>query len=139
MKLFTAYLVLKTKGNADIIDITDKVQKQVEGSNLKEGQVTLFVPGSTGGLTTMEFEPNLAKDLKKAFERIAPENMEYAHHITWGDYNGHSHIRASLLGPSLTVPFKEKRLTLGTWQQIVFIDFDTSSRTRKLSLQIIGI
>ena len=139
MRLFTTYLVLKTKGNADIIDITDKVQKQVEDSNLKEGQVTLFVPGSTGSLTTMEFEPNLAKDFKEAFERIAPKNMEYAHHATWGDYNGHSHIRASLLGPSLTVPFKEKKLTLGTWQQIVFIDFDTSSRTRKLSLQIIGI
>lgn len=138
MRLFTSYLVLKTKGNADIIDITDKVQKQIEDSNLKEGHVTLFVPGSTGGLTTMEFEPNLAKDLKEVFERIAPENMEYAHHRTWGDYNGHSHIRASLLGPSLTIPFKEKKLTLGTWQQIVFIDFDTSSRTRKLSLQIIG-
>ena len=139
MKLSTAHLVLKTKGNTDIIDITVKVQEQLENSGMEEGQITLFVSGSTGSLTTMEFEPNLVKDLKDAFERIAPENMEYAHHITWGDHNGHSHIRASLLGPSLTVPFRKKRLTLGTWQQIVFIDFDTSGRTRKLLLQIIGI
>ena len=138
MKFFTTYIAVNSKGNTDIIDITNKVQKQLEDHNLKEGQVTLFVQGSTGGLTTMEFEPNLAKDIKNTFENIAPENIEYAHHMTWGDYNGHSHVRASLLGPSLTVPFKEKRLTLGTWQQIVFIDFDTSSRNRKLVMQIIG-
>ena len=138
MKLFTTYLALTTKGNTDIIDITNKVQAQLENYNLNEGQVTLFVPGSTGGLTTMEFEPNLVKDIKKTFENIVPENIEYAHHMTWGDYNGHSHVRASLLGPSLTIPFKEKKLTLGTWQQIVFIDFDTSCRNRKLLMQLIG-
>lgn len=138
MKLFTTCLTLTTKGDTDIIDITKKVQAQIENYNLNEGQVALFVPGSTGGLTTMEFEPNLAKDIKRTFEKIAPENMEYAHHMTWGDYNGHSHVRASLLGPSLTVPFKEKKLTLGTWQQIVFIDFDISRRNRRLIMQLIG-
>ena len=139
MKLVTKYLNLKTKGNADMIDITCEVEKEIAAAGLKEGQVTVFVHGSTAGLTTIEFEPNLVKDFKKLFERIAPEKLEYAHHMTWGDYNGHSHVRASLLGPSLTVPFKEKRLALGTWQQIVLIDFDTSGRARKLSLQIIGI
>lgn len=138
MKLFTTYLTVSTKGYTDIIDMTTKVQAQLENYNLKEGQVTLFVPGSTGGLTTMEFEPNLVKDIKSAFENLVPENMEYAHHMTWGDYNGHSHVRASILGPSLTVPFKEKKLTLGTWQQIVFIDFDTAHRSRKIILQIMG-
>ena len=138
MKLFTIHLTLATKGNTDIIDITGKVQAQIKDCNLKEGQVTIFVSGSTAGLTTMEFEPNLSKDIKRLFEEIAPENAKYAHHMTWGDHNGHSHVRASLLGPSLTVPFKDKKLTLGTWQQIVLIDFDTSGRDRKLVLQLIG-
>jgi len=138
MKLFTTYLTLTTKGSTDVIDITDRVQAQLENYNLKEGQIVLFVPGSTGGLTTMEFEPNLVKDIKNAFENIVPKNIDYAHHMTWGDHNGHSHIRASLLGSSLTVPFKEKKLILGAWQQIVFIDFDTSRRNRELVLQIIG-
>ena len=118
--------------------ITQKYPEIIKNYSLKEGQLTVFVPGSTGGLTTMEFEPNLAKDIKNVFEKIAPEDIEYAHHMTWGDYNGHSHVRASLLGPSLTVLFKEKKLTIGTWQQIVFIDFDTSSRNRKLVMQLIG-
>lgn len=138
MEIFTGHITLNTKGHTDIIDITHKVQKELEKCKLKEGQVTLFVQGSTGGLTTMEFEPNLAKDIKDMFEKIAPEGAEYAHHMTWGDYNGHSHVRASLLGPSLVIPFKEGNLTLGTWQQIVFIDFDTAKRNRKLLTQIIG-
>jgi len=138
MKLHTTHLSLSTKGNTDIIDITDEIQDKIDKYNMKDGQVTIFVPGSTGGLTTMEFEPNLGEDIKKTFERLAPQNGDYAHHLTWGDHNGHSHVRAAFLGPSLTVPFKEKRLTLGTWQQIVFIDFDTSSRSRKLIVQIIG-
>ena len=138
MQLFTTYLSLTTRGNTDIIDITKKVEAQLENHNLKEGQVTLFVPGSTGGLTTMEFEPNLVRDIQGVFESIAPEDMEYAHHLTWGDHNGHSHVRASLLGPSLTVPFREKKLTLGTRQQIVFITFDISRRNRKLVMQVMG-
>ena len=138
MKIITSHLSIKTKGNTDIIDITGKVQAILENHPIRQGQVTIFVQGSTAGLTTMEFEPNLAQDIKEAFEGIAPESKDYAHHLTWGDHNGHSHVRASLLGPSLTVPFKEKKLTLGTWQQIVFIDFDTSGRSRKLIVQIIG-
>ncbi len=138
MKLNTTYLSLSTKGNTDIIDITGDVQREIDKHDMKTGQVTVFVPGSTGGLTTIEFEPNLAEDIRKAFEKIAPRNGDYAHHLTWGDYNGHSHVRAALLGPSLTVPFREKKLTLGTWQQIVFIDFDTSPRKRKLIVQILG-
>ncbi len=132
MKLLTTYLKISTKGNTDIIDITQDVQNSLRDCSLREGQIPLFVQGSTGGLTTMEYETNLVKDIKNAFENLAPQNADYAHHITWGDYNGHSHVRASLLGPSLTVPFKEKKLTLGTWQQIVFIDFDTSHRNRNL-------
>jgi secondary thiamine-phosphate synthase enzyme len=139
MKIFTTDIAVATKGNTDIMDITGKVQAQIENCNLREGQVVLFVPGSTAALTTMEFEPNLAKDIKRMFERIIPKNIEYAHHMTWGDYNGHSHVRASLVGPSLTIPFRDKKLTLGTWQQIVFIDFDTAGRNRKLLVQIIGI
>ena len=138
MKLFTTYITVDTKGNSDMIDITGEAQAQLENYDLNEGQATFFVQGSTGALITMEFEPNLVKDIKSALENIAPENAEYAHHMTWGDYNGHSHVRASLLGPSLTVPFKGKKFLLGTWQQIVFIDFDTSRRKRKLVMQIIG-
>ena len=138
MKLLTKYITLTTKGNTDIIDITGRAQKQLNECGLREGQVTFFAQGSTAAFTTMEFESNLAEDIKRLFENIAPEDAEYAHHMTWGDHNGHSHLRASLLGPSLTVPFKDKRFTLGTWQQIVFIDFDTSSRNRKLIMQIIG-
>ena len=138
MKIVTTDLSLSTGGNTDIIDITGHVEKKVRAGDLKNGQVTVFVPGSTGGLTTMEYEPNLAQDIKMTFEKIAPSKDDYAHHLTWGDRNGHSHVRAAFLGPSLTIPFKGKRLTLGTWQQIVFIDFDTSPRNRKLIVQIIG-
>jgi len=104
----------------------------------RDGQVTLFVPGSTGGLTTMEYEPNLVRDIKDMYEGLAPKDGEYLHHRTWGDFNGNSHVRASLLGPSLTVPFKDGRLTLGTWQQIVVIDHDNRPRSRKIFVQVIG-
>jgi len=137
MKIFTDEITLKTKGNADIIDITGEVKGLLKKYGASEGHIVLFVRGSTAGLTTMEFEPNLAKDIRRAFDKIAPEGEEYAHHMTWGDHNGHSHVRASLLGPSITVPFKEKNLVLGTWQQIVLIDFDTSSRSRSVTTQII--
>ncbi|MBL7071775.1 MAG: YjbQ family protein [Candidatus Omnitrophica bacterium] len=138
MQILTIHLPIKTKGHTDIIDITHKVQDELDKRKLNHGQVTLFVPGSTGAFTTMEYEPNLSVDIKRAFEKIAPEDADYAHHLTWGDHNGHSHVRASLLGPSITVPFENKKLTLGTWQQIVFIDFDTSSRNRNIILQIMG-
>ena len=139
MKIHTMHMALTTKGDTDIIDITDRVQAHVDSSRLSEGSVTIFVPGSTAGLTTMEFEKNLSKDIKEAFEKIASKNDHYAHHYTWGDHNGYSHVRASLLGPSLIVPFVDGKLILGRWQQIVFIDFDTSKRKRDLVIQVIGI
>jgi len=138
MDIFTTYIPLKTNGNSDIIDITNAVRSRLDRYNLTEGYVILFVQGSTGALTTMEFETNLAQDVKDMFDRLIPPNVDYAHHMTWGDDNGHSHLRASLLGSSITVPFVNKKLTLGTWQQLVFIDFDTSSRNRKLVMQVIG-
>lgn len=125
-------------GNSDIIDITPMVRQKLEGSGLDSGTVVIFVPGATGALTTIEYESGLVKDMQDALERLAPGRLEYAHNLKWGDGNGHSHIRASLLGPSLTVPFKEGRLMLGTWQQIIFIDLDNRSRSRKLIVQVTG-
>ncbi|MBN1871860.1 MAG: YjbQ family protein [Candidatus Omnitrophica bacterium] len=138
MNVHTSYISLATKGNTDIIDITKEVQDLIKKYEMKEGNVTIFVPGSTGGITTMEFEKNLSKDIRNIFEKIAPQNGSYRHHLTWGDYNGHSHVRASLLGPDITVPFIDGKLALGTWQQVVFIDFDTEERSRKLIVQIVG-
>jgi len=139
MNIITKSFKIKTKGNTDILDITSEVQKIIKNSNLKEGQATVFVPGSTAGITTIEYEPGLLKDLPRAFERIAPENMEYAHHLTWGDHNGHAHIRAALLGASKTFPFSEGDLILGTWQQIILVDFDERPRSREVVVQIIGL
>jgi secondary thiamine-phosphate synthase enzyme len=139
MNVITKSLKIKTRGDTDILDITSEVQKIIRDSNLKEGQATVFVPGSTAGITTIEYEPGLLKDLPRAFERIAPENMEYAHHLTWGDHNGHAHIRAALLGASKTFPFSKGDLILGTWQQIVLIDFDERPRNREVVVQIIGV
>jgi len=139
MNIITQSFKIETKGNTDILDITSQVQKIIKDSKLKEGQATVFVPGSTAGVTTIEYEPGLLKDLPKAFERIAPENMEYAHHLTWGDHNGHAHVRAALLGSSKTFPFTDSSLILGTWQQIVLVDFDERPRSRKVVVQIIGV
>jgi secondary thiamine-phosphate synthase enzyme len=129
---------VKTKGEVDIIDLTDQVDEAVSNSGLKNGIVTVFVPGSTGALTTIEYEPGLLEDLPAAFERLAPRNISYEHEKRWHDGNGHSHVRASILGPSLTVPFNNGKLILGTWQQIIFIELDVRSRTRNLVIQIIG-
>ncbi|MBL7069727.1 MAG: YjbQ family protein [Candidatus Omnitrophica bacterium] len=131
-------LSVRTKGNIDVIDITDAVNKVLTKSGLTSGVITLFVKGSTGSLTTIEYEPNLVVDLKRALERLIPSDIEYAHTKTWGDYNGHSHIRASILGPSLVIPFANRKLLLGTWQQIVLIDFDTHPRQRDIVAQLIG-
>ena len=114
------------------------VEDVVRKSKIKNGIVTIFVPGSTGGLTTVEYEPGLIKDLKEILEKLFPYKARYAHNATWGDGNGSSHVRASFLGPSITVPFKNGELTLGTWQQIIFLDFDIHPRSRKLIVQIIG-
>jgi len=128
-----------TQGNCHVVDITGQVGEAVAGSGLATGVVTLFHVGSTAGLTTTEYEPGLVNhDLKAAFERIAPEAGHYEHEQTWDDDNGHSHVRASLLGPSLSVPFVDGRLTLGTWQQIILVDFDTRSRNRTVICQIMG-
>lgn len=135
----TEQIEVRTHGNTHVLDITDDVVRVVAGSGLRDGVATLFNVGSTAGLTTTEFEPGLANhDIEAAFERIAPEAGRYEHEETWHDDNGHSHVRASLLGPSLSVPFTAGRLTLGTWQQIILVDFDTRARTRTVVCQLIG-
>ena len=135
----TQELNIKTKGNCDVINITDQVVAAVTRSGLAAGTVTVFNIGSTAGITTTEYEPGLADyDLKVAFEKIAPENARYEHEETWHDDNGHAHVRATLLGPSLSIPVVDGRLTLGTWQQIILIDFDTRARTRAVICQMVG-
>ncbi len=129
---------LQTKGFSDTIDITPSVSKVVDSSKLQNGLVTVFCAGSTGAITTIEYESGVLEDLKKAIERLAPSNIPYAHDQRWGDGNGFSHVRAALLGPSLTVPLINGTLALGTWQQIVFIDFDNRSRRRKIHVQMMG-
>ncbi len=134
----TRKIGLKTKGDCHIIDITRQVAQEVADSGLKDGTVTVFVTGSTGGVTTVEYESGLISDLRDLFDRLAPSNISYQHNLRWGDGNGHAHVRASLVGPSLTVPFVDQKLTLGTWQQIIFIDFDNRPRSRELVLQLMG-
>ena len=134
----TKQLSINTRGEGDILDVTEDVAEAVVESSLKSGVVTIFVPGSTGALTTIEYEPGLLKDLPNVLERVAPKRLEYEHERRWHDGNGHSHVRASIIGPCLTVPFVNGRLTLGTWQQIVFLELDVHSRSRQLILQIIG-
>ncbi len=135
----TKKIKVKTKGNCDVVDITGQVSKAIGQSGIRQGAVTLFNVGSTAGITTTEYEPGLVNyDIEAAFERIAPRNARYEHEETWHDDNGHSHVRASLLGPSLSVPVIDGQLTLGTWQQIILVDFDTRPRTRTIICQIIG-
>ncbi len=129
---------VQSAGFADIVDITREVAEAVRRAGLQHGIVTIFVAGSTAGVTTIEFEDGLVRDLQEAFERLAPSDRPYHHDRCWGDGNGFSHVRASLLGPSLTVPVEDGRLTLGTWQQIVLVDFDNRSRRRELVIQMIG-
>ena len=138
MALVTDAVAVSTRGDSQMLDLTPGVQDLVTRHRFREGQALVFVPGSTAGLTTVEFEPGLQRDLPAAFERIAPRGVGYAHEATWHDDNGHSHVRASLLGPSLTVPFRHGRLLLGTWQQIVLIDFDTRPRQREVVVQLSG-
>lgn len=138
MTVVTKSITFKTKGSCDFIDITAQVADEVKQSEVNNGVVTLFISGSTAGITTIEYESRLLGDFKDMWDRVIPQNMPYEHNKTWGDGNGHSHVRASILGASLTIPFAGKRLTLGTWQQIVFIDFDNRSRSRELVLQIMG-
>jgi secondary thiamine-phosphate synthase enzyme len=138
MEIRTKRLVEKTQGFCDIIDITPKVAQEINDEQISRGLVSLFVSGSTAALTTVEYEPGLIKDLKEFFEKLVPSNRRYHHDDRWGDDNGFSHLRASLLGPSLQVPIANRRLALGTWQQIILVDFDNRPRTREVLLQIIG-
>jgi secondary thiamine-phosphate synthase enzyme len=138
MPTFTKRLRLATKAENDVIDITEKVQQAVAQSGLDVGIATIFVPGSTAAVTTMEYEPGLARDFPEMLERVAPRDIPYEHQKMWHDDNGRSHVKASLVGPSLVVPFDEARLTLGTWQQIVFVELDIRPRNRELVIQISG-
>ncbi len=138
MEILTREIRLETRGFTDIIDITPQVSSLLSDIGLQEGQVTIFVPGSTGGVTTIEYEPGLLRDLPEFLEQIIPMTHSYHHDNTWHDGNGYAHLRAALIKPSLTVPFVRGQLTLGTWQQIIFIDFDNRKRTRKLIVQFMG-
>jgi len=138
MAVKSSSIQLSTRGDADIHDITDQIAHHVAQSGLKAGTVTIFCPSSTSALTTIEYESGALSDLKRLFNEITPQNREYAHNARWGDGNGHSHVRAALLGPSLTIPFLNGSLTLGTWQQIIYVDFDNRPRRRELVLQLIG-
>lgn len=132
------YIEFSTNGDADMVDVTEQVAQVVAGSGLTSGIVTLFTPSATSGLTTIEYESGCLSDLRRLFDEIVNPQQHYAHNARWGDGNGHSHVRAALLGPSLTVPFVNGRLTLGTWQQIIFIDFDNRARRRRLIVQVMG-
>jgi len=138
MTVKTFSISLNTKGNADIAEITNNVAQIVGKAGIQDGIVTIFTPSSTSALTTIEYETGCLSDLRRLLDQIAPAGKDYAHHARWGDDNGHSHVRAALLKPSLTVPFVKGSLTLGTWQQIIFIDFDTRSRRRELVVQVMG-
>ncbi len=132
MAIITSAVQLSTRGDADIIDITGEIRRAVKESGLGDGVVTVFCPSSTSALTTIEYESGAVSDLKRLFDEIVPPDRHYAHNARWGDGNGHSHVRAALLGPSLSVPFVSGGLTLGTWQQIIYVDFDNRSRRREL-------
>ncbi len=138
MTVITRKFQIKSKGEKDMINITEQTSKAVKESEIENGVVTVFVVGSTAAITTIEYEPGLKIDFPNMLSRIAPKNIEYEHDNTWHDGNGHSHVRASLIGPSLSIPFIEGNLVLGTWQQIVMIELDTNPRERKVILQIMG-
>lgn len=138
MKVKPITITVNTQGNADILDITELVSNAVSESGLNDGVATVFTPSSTSGLTTIEYESGCLSDLRRLFDEIINPDQHYAHNARWGDGNGHSHVRAALLGASFAVPFVNRRLILGTWQQIVFVDFDNRSRRRELVVQMIG-
>ena len=138
MSVFQDYVQVSSSGYCDILDITRDVESILPESGISNGIVTVFVPGATGAITTIEYESGVLKDLKNAIERLAPRSIPYDHDARWGDGNGFSHIRAALLGPSLSVPVTNSQLVRGTWQQIVFIDFDNRPRSRKISVTVVG-
>jgi secondary thiamine-phosphate synthase enzyme len=136
--VITKEIHLQTNGSCDILDITSRVRGALRQCGLRDGIVTLFCPGSTGAVSTIEYESGALRDLEEVLDEIVPPDRDYRHHLRWGDDNGHSHVRAAIIGPSLTVPFVAGELTLGTWQQLVLLDFDTRPRARRLVLQIMG-
>ncbi len=138
MNIKTEWLSFKTRGRDDVVDITGQVAEVITGAGIEEGNVTVFVHGSTASITTLEYEPGLIKDIKDLGENIASSKRSYSHDETWGDANGYSHLRASTIGPSLTIPIEGGKMTLGTWQQIVVIDHDNRPRERRVVVQVIG-
>ncbi len=139
MKIISDSVSFSTEGFNDMKDLTGLVEKRLMANRLKDGIVNIFVPGSTGGVTTIEYEPGLVEDFSRLMEKLAPSNIPYNHDKRWGDGNGFSHVRAALIGPSMNVPFSDGKLSLGTWQQIVFVDFDNRARTRTVLLQFMGV
>jgi secondary thiamine-phosphate synthase enzyme len=138
MNVATRTIDVSTRGDCDIIDITADIARELDNADIDNGTVTIFITGSTAGVTTIEYEPGLIKDLKNAFDRLIPQNISYDHDMRWHDGNGHAHVRASILGASLVVPFNNKRMELGTWQQIIIVDFDNRPRKRDIMLEIMG-
>ena len=138
MTVLNKSIRLSTRGNCDMTDITAEIANEIKNSSISNGIATIFISGSTAGITTIEYEDGLISDFKDMWNRNAPSNIPYQHNQRWGDGNGHSHVRASLQGPPLVVPFVNKKMTLGTWQQIVVVDFDNRSRSREVILQLLG-
>ncbi len=138
MKIKTERFSISTNGNTHMVDITPQLKTILDKSEFEEGQMTVFAPGATAGISTVEFEPGLIQDIPEMFERIAPSNQTYHHNETWHDGNGHSHCRATLMGASFTVPFENKSLILGTWQQVIYVDFDNRARQRQVVVQMMG-
>ena len=138
MAILNNHIFVQTTGRTDIVNLTPQVEREVKESSVQNGTVTLFIPGSTASLTTIEFERGAVNDLKKAVERMAPEDIYYDHNERWGDGNGYSHVRAAMIGPSLHIPISGGKMTLGTWQQVVLLDFDNRPRERRIVVQISG-
>jgi secondary thiamine-phosphate synthase enzyme len=138
MKVETRFISAKTRGHGDVVDLTPQLERALASCGMATGTVTLFVSGSTASLSTIEFEPGAVKDLQAALEKLAPQRGHYHHHATWGDDNGSAHVRACLMGPSLVLPFRDGKALLGTWQQVVLVDFDTRPREREVVAQVMG-
>ena len=138
MAILNNHIFVQTTGRTDIVNLTPQVEREVKESSVQNGTVTLFIPGSTASLTTIEYERGAVNDLKKAIERMVPEDIYYDHNERWGDGNGYSHVRAAMIGPSLHIPISGGKMTLGTWQQVVLLDFDNRPRERRIVVQISG-
>ncbi|HIH98078.1 MAG TPA: YjbQ family protein [Thermoplasmata archaeon] len=136
--IYSERFSISTEGECQIVDLSEKIRKTVAKSKIRDGLACVFIPGATGAITTVEYEPGLLKDLPAALERLFPKGIEYAHHQTWHDWNGHSHVRASMIGPSITIPIIKGDLQLGTWQQVVFIELDIHPRRREIVVQLVG-